>query len=344
MNAKPTIAIVTPVWNGMPFIKECVDSVLSQDFTDWELLISDNGSTDGTIDYLLTLTDKRIKVFLQPENLGIMGNLNFLFLQVSAPITQILCADDYLSSETSLCHISRYWKAAPGSLGFVTFKEQGWAAQVGSHAVALEDSIIPEVLPVGRADLWFFVCGNFIRNLSNVSLRTNIVRELGGFSEAFPAAGDFEFWVRASKNYAIGVQNQDLICVRLHTRAASNYLTMKGQVFEQLLAIYGQLIQRLSPSHDTRELQRYFNLTVCTSYYYIGLKLILHGNFQYLKTLFKANMFPAWPKLILLVSCIPVTMVNRKQRLKVKLMKYILFGSGIHERPVSKKLLMNKVG
>ena len=76
MSVVPTISILTPVWNGLPYIKECVDSVFAQEFQDWELIISDNGSTDGTRDYLDTLKDQRVRIFKQEKNLGIDGNLN----------------------------------------------------------------------------------------------------------------------------------------------------------------------------------------------------------------------------------------------------------------------------
>ena len=42
MPAVPAISILTPVWNGLPYIKECIESVLSQDFQDWEMIIGDN--------------------------------------------------------------------------------------------------------------------------------------------------------------------------------------------------------------------------------------------------------------------------------------------------------------
>ncbi|WP_432713823.1 glycosyltransferase family 2 protein [Pedobacter sp.] len=71
MTSQPSISIITPVWNGLPFIKECIDSVLSQDHACWEMLISDNCSTDGTRAYLDTLKDPRIKIFKQESNLGI---------------------------------------------------------------------------------------------------------------------------------------------------------------------------------------------------------------------------------------------------------------------------------
>ena len=59
----PAISILTPVWNGLPYIKECIESVLSQDFQDWEMIIGDNESDDGTSEYLRSFTDPRIKSF-----------------------------------------------------------------------------------------------------------------------------------------------------------------------------------------------------------------------------------------------------------------------------------------
>jgi glycosyltransferase involved in cell wall biosynthesis len=50
----PRISILMPVYNGMPYICEAVDSVFAQNIEDWEFLISDNGSTDGTLTFLDT--------------------------------------------------------------------------------------------------------------------------------------------------------------------------------------------------------------------------------------------------------------------------------------------------
>ena len=89
------ISIVMPTYNGMRYLRQAVESVLQQDCADWELIISDDGSEDGTREYLATIEDPRIRVHLQEKNLGIFGNLNFLFHHVSYGVTQILCQDDY---------------------------------------------------------------------------------------------------------------------------------------------------------------------------------------------------------------------------------------------------------
>ena len=54
-----------PVYNGEPYIHEAIESILKQLLPEWELLISDDGSKDGTIDYLKSLDDPRIFIFTQ---------------------------------------------------------------------------------------------------------------------------------------------------------------------------------------------------------------------------------------------------------------------------------------
>src|SRR5208282_2137762 len=103
------VSIITPVWNGLPFLKACVESVQAQRFEDWELLISDDGSTDGSREWLANLPDPRIRIFEQSRNLGIFGNLNFLFDRAIAPVSQILCQDDYFADSRSLDKLDRLW-------------------------------------------------------------------------------------------------------------------------------------------------------------------------------------------------------------------------------------------
>ena len=91
----PRISVLMPVYKGIPYIPEAVESVLAQDEQDWELVISDNGSTDSTRDYLSTLQDPRIRVHLQQANLGIFGNLNFLLAQAQA-LSQQYAAQQHL--------------------------------------------------------------------------------------------------------------------------------------------------------------------------------------------------------------------------------------------------------
>lgn len=76
----PKVSIGMPVYNGEPFIKEALDSLLTQTFTDFELIISDNASTDGTeaICREYAAKDKRIRYIRQTENRGATANFQFV--------------------------------------------------------------------------------------------------------------------------------------------------------------------------------------------------------------------------------------------------------------------------
>ena len=76
----PKVSIGMPIFNGEPFIREAIDSLLAQTFTDFELIISDNGSTDGTeaICREYAACNARIRYVRQPENRG--GWFNFQFV------------------------------------------------------------------------------------------------------------------------------------------------------------------------------------------------------------------------------------------------------------------------
>jgi glycosyltransferase involved in cell wall biosynthesis len=72
MLNKPLISIITPTYNHEKYIGKCIDSVLAQDYPNWEQIIIDDGSTDNTRNIIANYNDKRIKYFKQ-DNLGVFN-------------------------------------------------------------------------------------------------------------------------------------------------------------------------------------------------------------------------------------------------------------------------------
>ena len=72
------VSIVMPAYNAVKYIQEAVESVLRQTYTDWELLIVDDGSTDGTEQMIQNLIkmDERIKLVKNRENIGVAETRN----------------------------------------------------------------------------------------------------------------------------------------------------------------------------------------------------------------------------------------------------------------------------
>lgn len=75
MNLTPPVTVLLPIYNAAPYLREAVDSVLAQTFTDYELLIINDGSTDDTADILASYKDERITIITQ-QNIGLIATLN----------------------------------------------------------------------------------------------------------------------------------------------------------------------------------------------------------------------------------------------------------------------------
>ena len=226
----PLITILTPVWNGLPYIQEAVQSVVAQDFADWELIVGDNGSDDGTKEYLDGLSDPRIRVIKNECNRGIFGNLNVLFRAASAPLTCILCADDYLLPG-GLERLAAEWDGVPSEVAFIRFNFG--TNREGCPVRRLSTEIVRGEIQSERSDLLFFVFGNLPGNLSNVSVRTDRIREIGFFPEDLPYAGDFEMWSRMGRRWPFYVTDEQISFVRRHPGAASFHLNRKGELVAQ---------------------------------------------------------------------------------------------------------------
>ncbi|GIQ58567.1 glycosyl transferase [Flavobacterium collinsii] len=77
ISINPKITVLMPVYNCEPFIKEAIDSILNQTFSNFEFIIIDDASTDSTVSIIKTYNDPRIKLIIKPDNLGLTNSLNY---------------------------------------------------------------------------------------------------------------------------------------------------------------------------------------------------------------------------------------------------------------------------
>lgn len=95
-GSQPLVSVCIPVYNGAAFIAEAVESVLSQTFTDYELVVLDNASTDDTPRILERFDDSRLRIIRHASNIGATANFNAALREARGEWIKILCADDAL--------------------------------------------------------------------------------------------------------------------------------------------------------------------------------------------------------------------------------------------------------
>lgn len=99
---RPTVSIIVPVYNAEKYIRRCVDSILGQEYTDFELILANDGSTDssGAICEEYAQKDARVHV-IQKKNTGVSDTRNIAINQVIGTYLQFLDSDDWMTPDST---------------------------------------------------------------------------------------------------------------------------------------------------------------------------------------------------------------------------------------------------
>jgi glycosyltransferase involved in cell wall biosynthesis len=108
-----TISIIIPTYNRRDQLEKCLKSILISDDNDIEVIISDNASTDNTIEFLNKIQDKRVLVLQNEKNIGADRNLKKLVLSAHGEYVFIITDDSFLS-ETSITDLKKIITEHPG--------------------------------------------------------------------------------------------------------------------------------------------------------------------------------------------------------------------------------------
>ncbi|MFZ7094177.1 glycosyltransferase family 2 protein [Primorskyibacter sp. 2E233] len=115
-SQKPLVSLGLPVFNGEKYLPQAIDSILAQDFEEFELLICDNASSDRTEEICRAYqdVDRRVRVIRHEENIGAARNFNFTFEATEGPYFKWCACDDYLSP-SYLGKVLELLKSEPGA-------------------------------------------------------------------------------------------------------------------------------------------------------------------------------------------------------------------------------------
>ena len=204
------------VYNAERYLAEAIESVLAQTFTDFEFLIHDDGSTDGSPALLAQYAnaDPRISV-TSAANAGLPACLNKLIDRAQASLIARMDADDICWPER-LEHQVAYMDAHPeiAVLGaFVRYIDiDGRPVRNMDHPLTHEE-----------IDTRNFAGGTALMH-PTVVCRADAIRAVGGYDESFPNAEDLDLWLRVGERYQLANTPQVLLDYRFHPFSISGAL------------------------------------------------------------------------------------------------------------------------
>lgn len=211
------VGLFIPVRNGEAYLPQCVESILAQSFTDWELCIQDNRSTDGTPRIARAyLTDPRVSYLLNEEDLGAIGNFNRALERVATEFYAILSHDDFFFHSDALATALEVMDADPKVA--VVYSDLAW---VDSEARLIAKKRMPwrgrtAGEEVSRASLVA------ARNHFGVPVlvRSSLVKGLR-YDPAFPLTGDVDFSIACASRGPSHFLPFPAVAIRFHRMNAT---------------------------------------------------------------------------------------------------------------------------
>jgi glycosyltransferase involved in cell wall biosynthesis len=184
----PAVSVIMPAYNAANFISQTIESVLKQTFTDFELLIIDDGSTDTTLEIAnqYALSDRRIKVLSQ-VNHGVSATRNHGVQLAKGNLIAFLDADDLWFPNKLVAHIQHF--ATNPNLA-VSFSRVEFISLDGKPTGQISTSRLANLYPED------FLYENHTTTMSNPVVRANVFTEVGGFAEDMSYSEDLEWLFR----------------------------------------------------------------------------------------------------------------------------------------------------
>jgi glycosyltransferase involved in cell wall biosynthesis len=212
----PAVSIVLPTFNRLEHLRPAVDSVFAQTFTDWELIVADDGSEAETVTYLAALADQpRVRVLRLPHSGNVPAVRNAALRAARGEYIAFLDSDDVWLPEKLALQVASL-QAHP---------ERGW-----SHTAFAVIDESGNLLTGARARWWPAAEGWILEPLirmevvvaiSSAIVRRQLLEQLGGFDPEQRVCEDYDLWLRLAGSSEVDGVRETLLHKRSHP--ASHY-------------------------------------------------------------------------------------------------------------------------
>ena len=250
MTSQPTISVLIPMYNAEKFIAHSIESVLSQTFQDFEIIIVDNCSTDNSFSIAQNYTtDDRVKLFRNRENIGMIRNWNQCILYATGKYLKFLFADDYFKNNALEEFITPFQKDPSISLVISTreyFFDDGRTIQypiyfkgIRNGTQIIDECISENLNPLGEPSFVMF------RKQDTT---------IGLFNTDMYWLADIDYWLRLCSVGKVFALEKPCVLFRKHSRQATESIITNGKFLnEERNFIYYNFFIRNSNKQDSKD-------------------------------------------------------------------------------------------
>ncbi len=245
VNSSPRVTVVIPVYNRPQYVREAIESILRQTYSDFELLVIDDGSSDGTGEVVRSYANDRVRLVRHERNLGIPRTRNDGVRLARSEYVAFLDSDDVadpMRLERQVAFLDSHPDyAAVGA----------WVSWMNADGRPISRVKRKPVSSSEIAALRLLRSG--VENSASMA-RTSILRDYW-HNEAYDVASDYELWARIAARYKLSNLPEVLVCRRLHGGQFTKLKADSVRLARQ--AIYANQLCQLDVSFTTEDLERH---------------------------------------------------------------------------------------
>lgn len=240
--SQPLVSIIMPVYNVERYVKEAIDSALNQTYPHLELIVMNDGSSDGTADICRSYTDPRVRYYENPANMGVLRTRNEALKLVRGEYVAWLDSDD-ISLPTRLEKQVSFLEANPDYVMCGTLHQD-----IDGEGRPLLKSYFPCTDKDLRS---FLLLVNSFCN-SSTMVRGPLMQELR-FAEDCEVAEDYDLWIRLAQQGKLANIPEFLTLYRVHGNNIS--ITKKDRMFAIVKTLAGRILTDAGVHYTPEELE-----------------------------------------------------------------------------------------
>jgi len=224
MSATPLVTVLMTVYNGAEYLKTSVNSIVTQTFEDFELLIVNDHSTDNSVEIIESFNDKRFVIHNNKRNLGQTKSLNIGLKHAKGKYVARMDADD-MAFPLWLEKLVKF------------FEKHQECAAIGSQAIVIDSTGRTKktrMVPGSFHEIIFRIFFDSPMNHVSVLLNRELILKNGGYNEEFKVTQDYELWSSLIRNnYSIINIPDVLVSYRVHS-SSKGFLEASKRALEEM--------------------------------------------------------------------------------------------------------------